>query len=372
MLPTFFSRSPRAPADEPPKSPRARATVGQPDAAPAQLTRIARASVSLAALGPRLAALAAAVEMQAQNQASRASVIAATMEGLAQELENAVAELRASSAQMYGTLKTVERIADHTRLLSVNASIEAARAGEAGRSFAIVVEEVKRLADTTGQSTHLIEERMTEIETSVTRVAAVTVVDQAPGAASAGQTVSAVNEEVRGMADSAQAQLHSAKSVHSMGDQINALTESLLLAVGRFRFDAHARAQAAVAALLPELASAFDRRAQLERSIEKWLQAHAYFELGYLTDARGRQIIDNLCFRDGKVAHDSAGHGRDWSQRPWFRAALQHRDVVSTDVYRSAATGDFCFTLAAALPDATGALMGVFAADVNFQRLVAQ
>jgi hypothetical protein len=368
------SRRPQPPAAQPlpPDAPAPIPSVGDAARAPRQLAKIAQASVDLAALGPRLASLAGEMEKQAQNQARRASAIAATMDGLAGDLEQAVAELRTSSVQMHGALKTVERIADHTRLLSVNASIEAARAGEAGRAFSVVVDEVKRLADTTGQSTHLIEDRMTEIETSVAKVAAVTVAESSADAADATRTVAAVNHEVRGMADSASVQLDSAKSVHSMGDQINALTELLLLTVGKFRFEAHARAQAAVEALLPELIDAIDHRGKLERAIERWLPAHAYFELGYLTDAHGRQIIDNLRLRDGHVDHDASGFGREWSDRPWYRDALQHRGIASTDIYRSAATGDFCFTVVAALPDASGKLIGVFAADVNFLRLVSQ
>lgn len=341
--------------------------------APAQLAKIAQASVDLAALGPQLAALAADMERMAQDQAQRAANAAAAMEALSLDLQSAVAELRSSSAQMHGALKTVQRIADHTRLLSVNASIEAARAGEAGRSFSVVVDEVKRLADSSGHSTHLIEERMNDINTNVARVAAVTVdpsvtlSNDAPGAT---RTVSAVNHEVRSIAGTADHQLGSARSVHAMGDRVNALTESLLLTVGRFRFDAHGRAQSAVEKLLPNLTTALDSRVRSERVIASWLLAHPYFELGYLTDAAGRQIIDNLRLADGRIVHDRSSFNRDWSDRPWYREALQHRAIASTDIYRSSATGDFCFTIAAALHDDTGSLSRIFAADVNFQRLV--
>ena len=83
----------------------------------AQLGRIAQASVTLAALGPKLALFAAEMEAQAKVQANRASIIAATMDAVAQDLDNAVNELRSSSGQLRETLKAVERIADHTRWL---------------------------------------------------------------------------------------------------------------------------------------------------------------------------------------------------------------------------------------------------------------
>ena len=376
MLSTLFStvRRVRPPVSSPTADPATPTALPTPPAppAPAQLAKIAQASVDLAALGPQLAALAGEMESMAQDQASRAATAAAAMDALARDLESAVAELRASSTHMHGALQTVARIADHTRLLSVNASIEAARAGEAGRSFSVVVDEVKRLADSSGQSTHLIEQRMHHIDANVARVAAVTIDPAASHASSAAatRTVSAVNHEVRSIAGTAGQQLGSARSVHALGDRIKTLTESLLLTVGHFRFDAHARAQSDVQALLPALMLILDDRLRLERTIEKWLLAHPYFELGYLTNRSGRQIVDNLQLTGGRVVRDRCGYGRDWSDRLWYRETLQHRGIASTDIYRSSATGDFCFTIAAALPDATGTLAGVFAADVNFQRLV--
>lgn len=336
----------------------------------AELARIAQASVQLAALGPQLASLAAGLETQAKAQARRAESIAATTDALTQDLERAVGELRASAGAMESTLRTVERIAQHTRILSLSASIEAARAGEAGRAFAVVVDEVKRLADDSGQNTRSIQQRMQEIDTSISRVAAVTLDGAELREAQTARTVAAVNQEVRGMAGSAGLQLDGAASVHAMGDRVSALTESLLLAVGRFRFEAHARAEAAVQPLLAEFAGSLGDRPHLETTIARWLESQPYFELAYITDARGRQIVDNLVCRAGTVTHDRRGFGRDWSDRPWYRDALQHHGVSSTDVYRSSATGDFCFTIAAALRGSTGELLGVFGSDVNFQRLV--
>ncbi len=350
------------------------APAGPADAAAAaagtDLGRIAQDAVQLAAVGPQLASFAGEVEKQARSQADRAAAMARAMERLAADLHAAVAELRSSSGQVGRALETVGQIADHTRILSINASIEAARAGEQGRAFGVIVDEVKQLADRTGRTTLDIGARMGEFAANLGRVDAVTQARPAGAEAGAGLTVADVNQQVRGIAESAGYQLTNAESVHAMGDQIRALTESLLLAVGKFRFEAHARARGAVEELVPGLVAGLGERARLETLIEEWLRARPWFELAYLTDADGRQVVDNLRQRGGRVTHDPGGFGRDWSARPWYRVARAQPGACATDVYRSSATGDFCFTVAVALRDGRGGLLGVFGSDVNFLRLV--
>lgn len=152
----------------------------------------------------------------------------------AQKMNAQMADLATQATGIGRILDVITDIADQTNLLALNAAIEAARAGEAGRGFAVVADEVRKLAEKTMTSTHEVEQAIRSIQSGTEEnihgmheaAKAVAETTELAGNAGAALTqivklVEASTDQVRSIAESNETQSTTAESIAKSIEEVN-------------------------------------------------------------------------------------------------------------------------------------------------------
>ena len=309
--------------------------------------------------------------------------------------------LGSRSREIYRVLDLITEIAQETHILSLNAAIEASAAGEHGERFAVVADEVRRLAERSRESVDSVRNHLDEFSGSIRGVVVATeegtkaaqqvlerskhtrgAIEQLRSAlaetASAAREISLATQEQGTASDQVVLTLREVSEVvqriadglgqyTGAAERLNQLALSIQLLTQSFRIESEHSLKHNLARWAEALRNYSGNLEAVGGVLEDLLEECPYLELAYLVDVRG-SMISFAANRDlvGDREHPGgAAIGQNYADRPWFQALSRDGRTAVTPIYESLLTDDPCFTIAIAVRDTDGEMVGTLGVDVN-------
>jgi methyl-accepting chemotaxis protein len=237
------------------------------------------------AMSINLVATAAKTVAESANKTVETARVGRNLAGASLEsIRQVMVEAESSTQQMYNFIGQLERItkfvevingiAQKTNLLALNATIEAARAGEYGHGFAVVAEEIRKLADSTTISadeiTGLVEGIRAEgrqVQTSMNQV----IEEMETGR----EAVDRTNEAFSAITENAEGTRAKASSISELADQQIASAERITLAIDEIDkvVSDNAAATEQVSAATQEQSASMEELAQSAKNLSTMSEA---------------------------------------------------------------------------------------------------
>jgi methyl-accepting chemotaxis protein len=365
---------------------------------------LARTAGQIATNAASQADLAARSETAGDEGASALASAVSGVEAVRQHME-AIADradaLGSRSREIYRILDLITEIAQETHILALNAAIEASAAGEHGERFAVVAEEVRRLAERSRESVDSVRTHLDEFSGSIRGVVVATEegskaaqqvhqssrntedsISQLRSAlgdtAKAAREISLATQEQRTASDQVVLTLREVSEVvqriadglaqyTGAADSLNQLALSIQLLTQSFRIDSEHSLKHHLAHWTDRLRDYTGNLEAVEGLLDDLLEECPYLELVYLVDLSGSMIsfVVNRQVVGDREHPGSTVVGQNYSDRPWFQAVARDRRSVVTPIYDSLLTGDPCFTIAVAVRSANDEMVGTLGVDVN-------
>lgn len=335
------------------------------------LLKLAHSTIGLSLVAPRLSELASSRQTEAQRQAEHVRNITNLVREMTTTLEQTMQQLRLSTSEIGQLTSLIKRIADETRMISINAGIVAAHAGEQGRAFSVLAKEIRSLSENTAEATKDVQGKIERLEENTLRTVQTMGLQEDSGLnGNNGHGLTWLLDRMEEADASAIKQAGEARELNELGSSLRELSEEMIQSVGSFRLDVHDRIEHVVEELRVdrEIISA-DPRWQIT-ALRQVVRNYPFIELAYITDVQGIQTLENVTRNDFRAAYGDSGKFKNWSQRSWFIGAMRTTGIHLSEIYRSQATDEFCLTASATYEDQYGNIAGVVAIDVNFREIL--